>query len=103
MVSPPSSGAHVTVSTASGISKTVTATCRERDLTGTAVPVQLLMPDAADTAILAPDDGWRYHPKHVERFTDINKRYTVASWWTIIGIYFMMHGPQNVKFIVFYL
>ena len=36
----PSSGAHVTVSTASGISKTVPATCRERDWTGTAVPVQ---------------------------------------------------------------
>jgi len=30
----PSSGAHVTVSAASGISKTVTATCRERDWTG---------------------------------------------------------------------
>ena len=33
----PSSGAHVTVSTASGISKTVIATFRERD---SAVPVQ---------------------------------------------------------------
>jgi len=21
----------------------------------------------------APDDGWRYHPKHVEQFPDINK------------------------------
>jgi len=31
----PSSGAHVTVSTAHGISKTVTATCRERDWTFT--------------------------------------------------------------------
>ena len=36
----PSSGAHVTVSTASGISKTETATCRVRDWTGTGVPVQ---------------------------------------------------------------
>jgi hypothetical protein len=34
----PSSGAHVTVSIASGISKTVTATFRERDWTRT--PVQ---------------------------------------------------------------
>jgi len=34
----PSSGAHVTVSTASGISKTVTATCRERDWTGIEFP-----------------------------------------------------------------
>ena len=29
-----SSGVHVTVSTASSISKTITATCRERDWTG---------------------------------------------------------------------
>jgi len=28
----PSSGAHVTVSTVSGITETVTATCRERDV-----------------------------------------------------------------------
>ena len=27
----------------------------------------------------APDDGWRYHPKHVEQFTDINKMCKVAS------------------------
>ena len=39
-----------------------------------------------DTVTSAPDDGWRYHPKHVERFTDINKLYIVASW-TIIGIH----------------
>jgi len=103
----PSSGANVTVSTASGISKTVTATCPERDWTGTAVPVQsrsgqvavtvLLMPDAVDTVTLAPDDGWRYHPKHVERFTDINKLYVVASCWVIISIYFTMYGTFNVK------
>jgi len=43
----PSSGAHVTVSTESGISKTV------------------------DTVTRVPDDGWRYHPKHVERFIEI--------------------------------
>jgi len=36
----PSSGAHFTVSTSSGTSKTLTATCRERDWIGTAVPVQ---------------------------------------------------------------
>jgi hypothetical protein len=28
--------------------------------------------------------GWRYHPKHVQQFTDINKPYIVASCWTII-------------------
>ena len=61
----PSSGPHVTVSTPSGISKTVTATCRERDVSAVG--------------------GWRYQPKHVERFTDINKLYVFASFWTIIG------------------
>ena len=36
------------------------------------------------TALHAPDDGWRYHPKHVEQFADINKLYIVASCWIII-------------------
>ena len=65
----------------------------ERDWT---VPVQsrsrqvavavLLMSDAVDTVTWDPDDGWRYHPKHVDRFTDINKLCIVASCWTVIGI-----------------
>jgi hypothetical protein len=24
------------------------------------------IPDAVDTGVCAPDDGWKYHPKHVE-------------------------------------
>jgi len=28
------------------------------------------IPDAVDTVICTPDDGWRYHPKHVEQFPD---------------------------------
>jgi len=28
------------------------------------------IPDAVDTDVFAPDDGWRYHPKHVEYFPD---------------------------------
>ena len=28
------------------------------------------MPDAVDTVVCSPDDGWRYHPKHVEQFPD---------------------------------
>jgi len=36
----PSSGAHVTVSTSCGTSKTVTATCRESDWMRTAIPIQ---------------------------------------------------------------
>ena len=29
----------------------------------------LLLP-AVDTVVCAPDDGWRYNPKHVEQFPD---------------------------------
>ena len=29
-----------------------------------------ILPDAVDTAVCAPDDRWRYHPKHVEQFSD---------------------------------
>jgi hypothetical protein len=31
----------------------------------------LPVPDAVITVICAPDDGWSYHPKHVEQFTEI--------------------------------
>jgi len=99
VVSPPiiSSSCHCTQS----------ISCRERDWTGTAVPVQsrsrqvsvtvLLMPDAVDTVIWALDDGWGYHPKHVEQFADTNKPYIVASSWMIIDTYYAMHGPLNIK------
>ena len=43
------------------------------------------VPDAVDTVVCAPDDGWRYHPKHVEQFTDINKLCYVASCWIYTG------------------
>jgi hypothetical protein len=38
------------------------------------------MPDAADTVVCAPGDGWKYHPKHVEQFPDINKLCNIASY-----------------------
>jgi len=42
-------------------------------------------PGAVITVMCAPDVGWSYHPKHVERFTKkYNKLYIVASCWTII-------------------
>jgi len=28
------------------------------------------IPDAVDTVVCPPDDGWWYHPKHVEQFPD---------------------------------
>ena len=43
----------------------------------------LLLPAAID--VCAPDGGWRYHPKHVEQFPDINKLCKVASCWICIG------------------
>ena len=42
--------------------------------------------DAVDTFVCAPDDGWKYHPKHVEPFPDINKLCNVASCWIYIGV-----------------
>jgi hypothetical protein len=36
--------------------------------------------------VCAPDDGWKYHPKHVEQFSDINKLCNIASCWIYIGI-----------------
>jgi hypothetical protein len=38
-------------------------------------------PQAVDTVACAPNDGWRYHPKHAEQFPDINKLCNVASCW----------------------
>ena len=32
--------------------------------------VFVTIPDAVDTVVCAPDDGWRYHQKHVEQFPD---------------------------------
>jgi hypothetical protein len=46
---------------------------------------ELLMIGGDTTRNRAPDDGWRYHPKHVEQFIE-NKLYIVASRWIITGI-----------------
>jgi hypothetical protein len=43
------------------------------------------MPDAVNTVACAPDDGWKYHPKHVEQFPEINKLCNVATCWIYIG------------------
>jgi hypothetical protein len=42
--------------------------------------------NTVDTGVCAPDDGWKYHPKHVEQFPDINKLCNVASCWIYIKI-----------------
>jgi hypothetical protein len=73
----PSSGAHTTVSTASDICHTVTAICCYHGRAGTGLSVLW---------VAYADDGWKYHPKHVQQFPDINKLCNVASCWIYIGI-----------------
>jgi len=113
----PSSGAHTTVSTASCICHTVTAICRYRGRVWTGLSVLWVayathstlkpvptfprqrqiavtvrqIPDAVDTVVCAPDDGWKYNPKHVEQFPDINKLCNDASGWPYIGILLGAH------------
>jgi len=43
------------------------------------------IPDAADTILYAPDDGWRYHPKHVEEFLDKINCVTLLLVGNILG------------------
>ena len=62
MVPPHIITSALTVSTASGICHTFTATCRYSGRVG--------ILDAVDTVVCAPDDGWRYQPKHAEQFPD---------------------------------
>jgi len=61
------------------------------------LPTVWQVPDALDTVVCAPDDGWRYHPKHVEQFPDINKLCKVASCWIYIGIYLRCTDPWTLK------
>jgi hypothetical protein len=55
------------------------------------------IPDAVDTVISGPDDGWKYHPKHVEQFPDINKLRNVASCWIYIGILLGAHCILHIS------
>ena len=54
--------------------------------------IQLYLQHAVDTVVYAPDDGWRYSPKHVEQFLDINKLCNVASCWIYSRIYLRCTG-----------
>ena len=114
---------RIQLSTASGICHTVTATCCYRGRVGTglsvlwvayathstlkpvpALPRQrqvavtvLQIPNAVGTVVCAPDDGWNYHPKHVEQFPDINKLCNVASCWIYIGILLGAHYILHIS------
>jgi hypothetical protein len=82
----PSSGAHTTVSTAFGICHTVTAICHYRGKLGTVLNVLWVAYATHSTLKPVPtlDDGWKYHPKHVQQFPDISKLCNVASCWIYI-------------------
>jgi hypothetical protein len=60
-------------------------------------PLQIL--DAVDTVVCAPDDGWKYHPKHVAQFPYINKLCNVASCWMYeyIGILLGAHPILHIS------
>jgi hypothetical protein len=42
-------------------------------------------------------DGWKYHPKRVEQFPDINNLCNVASCWIYIGILLGAHPIFHVS------
>jgi hypothetical protein len=77
----PSSGAHTTVSTASGIYQTVTVICRYRGRVGTGLSVLWVA----------------YHPKYIEQFPDIYKLCNVASCWIYIGILLGVHPILHIS------
>jgi hypothetical protein len=87
---------------------TVTAICRYRGRVGTGFNSStkaadssngVTIPDAVDTVVCAPDYGWKYHPKHVEQFSDINKLCNVASCWIhdYIGILLGAHPILHIS------
>jgi hypothetical protein len=55
------------------------------------------IPDAVYTVLCAPDDGWKYHPKHVEQFPNIIKLCNVASCWMYIGILLGAHPILHIS------
>jgi len=58
----PSSGVHITAIKASGTGETDSATSPEKVWPVSAAVIAVISP---------PDDGWSYHPKHVQQFTEI--------------------------------
>jgi hypothetical protein len=48
-------------------------------------------------SVCAPDDGWKYHPKHVEQFPDINKLCNVSSCWIYIRILLGAHPFLHIS------
>jgi hypothetical protein len=57
------------------------------------------IPDAVDTVVCVPDDGWKYSPKRVEQFPNINKLCKFASCWIYeyIGILLIAHYILHIR------
>jgi hypothetical protein len=55
------------------------------------------VPDPVDTVVCAPDDGWKYHPKHIEPFPGVNKLCNVASCWIYIRMYLRCTNPWTLN------
>ena len=47
------------------------------------------------TVVCAPDDGWKYHPKHVEQFPEIDKLCNVVSSWIYISVHLRSTDQQT--------
>ena len=106
----PSSGRHTTVSTASDTCWNFTATYRCRGRIGTGLSVLQhtqtssnpsmvtgwQVTDAVSTVVCPPDDEWRYHPKHVEQFPEINKLCKFAYCWIYTGLFISPSGISEL-------
>jgi len=56
------------------------------------------IPEAVDTVVCAPDDGWWYKPKHVEQFPDkINcvTLHLVGYTWSVRKVSDLWPGKRN--------
>jgi len=49
-----------------------------------------------------PDDGWNPRLKHVERLTEINKLWNIASCWLYSVNILATHWSLNFKLVIFY-
>ena len=96
----PSSGAHNSVSTVSGINETVTVTCHGRGCTGRSATSAtgnsngLINVRYCRYSVMNSWWWMKYHPKHVEQLTGLNKLYSVASCWIIIAI---LHDVRSIE------
>jgi hypothetical protein len=80
-----------------GTLKPVPTRCCRYSCTPPTAHSSRFQPDAVDTVVCGLDDGWKYHPKHVEQFPDINKLCNVASCWIYIGILLGAHYILHIS------